>query len=207
MVHSADASALRPDRRYVLQPARDRSQGTHELPLCPNETNAHKLTRQMCTAQRVGDAREGDHCAVLQHCRFPLAPRRDAAHMAGSGCGPWWAATLNSGVTLTGHRPTRLSPNLGYSSGPSVAAMVIGSLHAHRKAFYLMRISGTVKFFNSAKGFGFIQPDQGGKDVFVHATALEAAGIRALNEGDRVSFELEDDRRGRGKQAAQVKMA
>ena len=67
-----------------------------------------------------------------------------------------------------------------------------------------MRTSGTVKFFNSAKGFGFITPDGGSKDVFVHATAVEAAGMRALNQGDRVSFELEDDRRGRGKQAAQL---
>ncbi len=64
-----------------------------------------------------------------------------------------------------------------------------------------------MKFFNGAKGFGFITPEGGGKDVFVHATALEAAGIRALNEGDRVSFELEDDKRGRGKQAGQVKLA
>jgi CspA family cold shock protein len=76
-----------------------------------------------------------------------------------------------------------------------------------RKAIYVMRLNGTVKFFNTAKGFGFIQPDEGGKDVFVHATAVEAAGMRALNEGDRVSFELEDDRRGRGKQAGQLKRA
>ncbi len=69
-----------------------------------------------------------------------------------------------------------------------------------------MRITGTVKFFNTAKGFGFIQPDTGEKDVFVHVTALEAAGIHALNEGDKVSFALEDDRRGRGKQAAQIEM-
>jgi CspA family cold shock protein len=66
-------------------------------------------------------------------------------------------------------------------------------------------MNGTVKFFNTAKGFGFITPDEGGKDVFVHASALEAAGIRFLNEGDRVSFVLEDDRKGRGKQAGQVK--
>jgi CspA family cold shock protein len=70
-----------------------------------------------------------------------------------------------------------------------------------------MRITGTVKFFNSAKGFGFITPDQGGKDVFVHATAVEAARIPPLNEGDRVSFVLEDDKRGRGKQAAQLQPA
>ena len=66
-------------------------------------------------------------------------------------------------------------------------------------------MNGTVKFFNGAKGFGFIQPDDGGIDVFIHASALEAAGIRSLNEGDRVSFVLEDDRKGRGKQAGQVK--
>jgi CspA family cold shock protein len=66
-------------------------------------------------------------------------------------------------------------------------------------------MNGTVKFFNTAKGYGFIEPDEGGKDIFVHASALEAAGIHTLNEGDRVSFVLEDDRRGRGKQAAQLK--
>ena len=64
---------------------------------------------------------------------------------------------------------------------------------------------GTVKWFNPTKGYGFIQPSDGGKDVFVHATALEAAGIRMLQEGDRASFELEDDRRGRGKQAGSLK--
>ncbi len=61
--------------------------------------------------------------------------------------------------------------------------------------------SGTVKFFNASKGFGFIQPDDGGPDVFVHATALERAGLRDLNEGDQVSFEVEEDRRS-GKESA-----
>ncbi|MGB3718282.1 MAG: cold-shock protein [Proteobacteria bacterium] len=70
-----------------------------------------------------------------------------------------------------------------------------------------MRLTGTVKFFNTAKGYGFITPEQGGNDVFVHATALERAGIRSLNEGDRVSFVLEEDRRGRGKQAGQIALA
>ena len=70
-----------------------------------------------------------------------------------------------------------------------------------------MRVTGTVKFFNTAKRFGFIQPENDSKDVFVHATALEAAGIRCLNEGDKVSFVLEDDRRGRGKQAGQIEKA
>jgi cold shock protein len=55
--------------------------------------------------------------------------------------------------------------------------------------------SGTVKFYNSQKGFGFIQPDDGGKDVFVHATALERAGMRGLVEGQKVSFDTQEDRR------------
>jgi CspA family cold shock protein len=55
---------------------------------------------------------------------------------------------------------------------------------------------GTVKFFNTAKGFGFIAPEGGGKDVFVHATAVEAAGMRSLNEGQKVSFDVQPDARG-----------
>ena len=66
------------------------------------------------------------------------------------------------------------------------------------------RITGTVKFFNFSKGFGFVQPADGSKDVFLHVSALERAGINGLNEGDKISFVVEDDRRGRGKQAAQV---
>ena len=56
---------------------------------------------------------------------------------------------------------------------------------------------GTVKFFNDAKGFGFITPDGGGQDAFVHVTALEAAGLRTLNQDQRVEYELAPDRRGR----------
>jgi CspA family cold shock protein len=55
--------------------------------------------------------------------------------------------------------------------------------------------NGTVKFYNSQKGFGFIQPDDGGKDVFVHATALERAGLRGLNEGQKVTFDTQEDRK------------
>ena len=54
---------------------------------------------------------------------------------------------------------------------------------------------GTVKFYNEQKGYGFIQPDDGGKDVFVHATALERAGMRSLSEGQKVSFDTQQDRR------------
>lgn len=54
--------------------------------------------------------------------------------------------------------------------------------------------TGTVKFFNTTKGFGFIQPDDGGKDVFVHVTAVQKAGLTGLNEGQKISFELASDR-------------
>lgn len=64
-----------------------------------------------------------------------------------------------------------------------------------------MRQTGTVKFFNQTKGFGFITPDQGGKDVFVHVTAVERSGIGILDEGMRVSFETEPDKRGKGPKA------
>jgi cold shock protein len=55
---------------------------------------------------------------------------------------------------------------------------------------------GTVKFFNADKGFGFIAPEGGGKDVFVHASAIEAAGMRSLAEGQRVSFDTQPDAKG-----------
>jgi CspA family cold shock protein len=55
---------------------------------------------------------------------------------------------------------------------------------------------GTVKFFNSSKGFGFISPEGGAKDVFVHATALEAAGMHSLSEGQKVSFDIQPDAKG-----------
>ena len=61
--------------------------------------------------------------------------------------------------------------------------------------------TGTVKWYNETKGYGFIQPDNGSKDVFVHATALERAGMRGLAEGQKISYEVEADRRT-GKESA-----
>ena len=70
-----------------------------------------------------------------------------------------------------------------------------------------MRQIGTVKFYNGDKGYGFIAPDDGGKDVFVHVTALEQSGINALSEGSRLSFETEPDKRGKGPKAINLQHA
>ncbi len=67
--------------------------------------------------------------------------------------------------------------------------------------------TGTVKWYNETKGYGFIQPDSGGKDVFVHATALERAGLRGLAEGQKISYEVESDRRTGKESAGNLKMA
>jgi CspA family cold shock protein len=70
-----------------------------------------------------------------------------------------------------------------------------------------MRQTGTVKFFNSAKGFGFIRPTEGSKDVFVHVSALQAAGISHLEDGQQVSFEVEPDKMGKGPKAVRIELA
>ena len=69
-----------------------------------------------------------------------------------------------------------------------------------------MRQTGTVKFFNSSKGFGFITPQGGTKDVFVHVSALEQAGISHLTDGQQVSFEVEPDRMGKGPKAVKLEL-
>ena len=60
--------------------------------------------------------------------------------------------------------------------------------------------TGTVKFFNDAKGFGFITPDDGQKDIFVHISAVQASGLQGLEDGQKVSFDTEPDERGKGPQ-------
>jgi CspA family cold shock protein len=67
-----------------------------------------------------------------------------------------------------------------------------------------MPITGTVKFFNSEKGYGFIKPDDGSRDVFVHVSAVTRSGLATLNEGQRVSFDIEPDNRGKGPKAVNL---
>ena len=65
----------------------------------------------------------------------------------------------------------------------------------------MARMTGTVKFFNEGKGFGFITPDDGGKDIFVPLSAVQSSGLDALNDGQKVSFDTEPDKRGKGPKA------
>lgn len=70
-------------------------------------------------------------------------------------------------------------------------------LSRHIQKDHLMATNGTVKFFNATKGFGFIQPDDGSKDAFVHISAVERAGLSGLGEGQKVSYDLESGRDGK----------
>ena len=70
-----------------------------------------------------------------------------------------------------------------------------------------MSQTGTVKFFNSSKGFGFVTPDGGAKDVFLHVTALERAGMSSIEDGTKITFDVEPDTRGKGPKAVNVQRA
>ncbi|MBB4004627.1 cold shock CspA family protein [Aurantimonas endophytica] len=83
-------------------------------------------------------------------------------------------------------------PMLAWATSPMISL---------RQAFMA---TGTVKFFNVDKGFGFITPDDGGKDVFVHVSALERSGMSSLSENQKVSFDTEPDTRGKGDKAVNL---
>jgi CspA family cold shock protein len=89
-------------------------------------------------------------------------------------------------LTLSKHRMNR-------AAGRVRARLRLTCTNVERKDIAMN--TGTVKFYNGQKGFGFIQPDDGSKDVFVHATALERAGMRGLAEGQKVAFDTQEDRR------------
>ena len=79
-------------------------------------------------------------------------------------------------------------------------------LHPHLQVEQRMS-TGTVKWFNAQKGYGFIQPDDGSKDVFVHISAVERSGLASLREGQKVSYDLEQDRRSGKVSAGNLKAA
>ena len=74
----------------------------------------------------------------------------------------------------------------------------------HSERLTGMSMTGTVKFFNTEKGYGFIKPDDGGKDIFVHISAVQRSGLASLAEGQKLSFELEHDKRGKGPKAVNL---
>ena len=67
-----------------------------------------------------------------------------------------------------------------------------------------MAMTGVVKFFNTERGYGFIKPDDSGRDVFVHITAVEKAGLQSLSEGQKISYEVEPDKKGKGPKAVNL---
>jgi len=67
-----------------------------------------------------------------------------------------------------------------------------------------MAMAGVVKFFNAGRGYGFVKPDDGGRDVCVHVTAVEQAGLKSLSEGQRLSFDVEPDKKGKGPKAVNL---
>lgn len=67
-----------------------------------------------------------------------------------------------------------------------------------------MSMTGVVKFFNTEKGYGFIKPDDGGKDIFVHISAVQRSGLASLMEGQKIGFELEPDKKGKGPKAVNL---
>jgi CspA family cold shock protein len=86
-----------------------------------------------------------------------------------------------------------------YADGVAVEQYGIG--------VFPMAMTGTVKFFNGERGYGFIKPDDGGRDVFVHITAVERAGLKDLTEGQRITFEVEPDKKGKGPKAVNLVIA
>jgi CspA family cold shock protein len=72
------------------------------------------------------------------------------------------------------------------------------------KGVSAMAMAGIVKFFNAERGYGFIKPDEGGRDVFVHVTAVERAGLKSLTDGQRLSFDVESDKKGKGPKAVNL---
>jgi CspA family cold shock protein len=84
------------------------------------------------------------------------------------------------------------------------AARGAGGGTVRGEEIFPMAQTGVVKFFNTERGYGFIKPDDGGRDVFVHITAVEQAGLKGLNEGQRISFDVEPDKKGKGPKAVNL---
>ena len=121
------------------------------------------------------------HGNLTKHARFPIYSAKPGFRSALLTASPNWAAISRQLPKLGMGYPVRDARAAGFQSKEATMA------------------TGTVKFFNAQKGFGFIQPTDGSKDVFVHISAVEKAGMGTLNEGQQVSYDVVTER---GKQAA-----
>jgi CspA family cold shock protein len=112
-------------------------------------------------------------------------------------------ASRNPGGPVTERRPLRWPsfPAVNVRSGRGAVTRIAAE---HCGGGDPMAMTGTVKFFNGERGYGFIKPDDGGRDVFVHITAVERAGLKDLTEGQRISFEVEPDKKGKGPKAVNL---
>ncbi len=99
--------------------------------------------------------------------------------------------------------PTRADESFRTDSGSDASALSLDSTALREDSM----ATGTVKWFNATKGFGFIQPDDGGKDVFVHISAVERAGLRELNEGQKLAYDIVPDKRTGRSSAGNLKVA
>jgi CspA family cold shock protein len=125
-----------------------------------------------------------------------IAPARDKPGPIDTGLCFWphaWAIDVSTGLDCIRHRKLQARERSGLRQRRATAA------RCHRTEVIQNMATGTVKWFNATKGFGFIMPGDGGKDVFVHITAVQAAGLRGLNDGQKVTYEVVMER---GKAAA-----
>jgi CspA family cold shock protein len=124
-----------------------------------------------------------------------------------------WLRRSDEGLKKSRRTVAKVMAKAGPSRWPSFPTVSVrssrGANCAQRKAQcgeeeFPMAMTGTVKFFNGERGYGFIKPDDGGRDVFVHITAVERAGLKDLTEGQRITFEVEPDKKGKGPKAVNL---
>jgi CspA family cold shock protein len=116
------------------------------------------------------------------------------------------SASIEAGHTA--NRPIATGPGGLHFSGIAILASLKRRSAPRDLALtggeIVMPQQGTIKFFNADKGYGFIKPSDGGRDIFVHITAVEQAGLASLNEGQKISFEVEPDKKGKGPKAVNL---
>src|SRR5262245_1272040 len=125
---------------------------------------------------------------------------------------PWWGVASEHAAEIPGPQEARYLSRRSTRQDLSACrvcglAKLTDTRGQRERIPFMAQQKGTIKFFNTTKGYGFITPEGGSKDVFVHITALERSGIREVREGTTVFFDVEDDRRGRGQQATNIKLA